>query len=202
VYKSNMSFKYYDLLSNLTVGIVAFFAIWKFLFPDLDISEWVIIPAGYVVGYFLNAISSLIEPFLFCTICGKPSDRLLTPVPGKKWTGIKKVRFYFAVQTVEALKKDTGDAEATTDKMFGYAMRMANSNKDCRVPDFNGHYALSRVILTTVIFTVVIVEIKFACVWYTWPISIAILLLAWNRFRERGYYYAREVLNEYLKNKQ
>ena len=55
---SNMSFKYYDLLSNLTVGIVAFFAIWKFLFPDLDISEWVIILAGYVVGYFLNAISS------------------------------------------------------------------------------------------------------------------------------------------------
>ena len=196
-----MSFKYYDLLSNLTVGIVVFYAIWKLFLPDLEISEWVVIPAGYVVGYFINAISSFIEPALNKTICGKPSDRLLTPVPGKKWTGIKKVKFYFAEQAIETLKKDTGDDDATTDKMFGYAMRMVNSNKDCRVPDFNGHYALSRVIFTTVIIAIVIVEIKYACVWYSWPISIALLLLAWNRFRERGYYYAREVLNEYLKMK-
>ena len=194
-----MSFKYYDLLSNLTVGIVALYAIWKLLFPDLDISEWVVIPCGYVVGYFLNAISSLIEPFLFCTICGKPSDKLLTPVPGQKWTGIKKVKFYFTEEAVKSLKKDTGDAEATTDKMFGYAMRMANPNKDSRVPDFNGHYALARVILTTALIVIVLVEVRFYTIWYLWPISLAVLYLAWNRYKVRGYYYAREVLNEYLK---
>lgn len=197
-----MSFKYYDLLSNLTVGIVVFYAIWKFFLPDSEISEWVVIPAGYVLGYFLNAISSLIEPFLFCTICGKPSDKLLTPVPGQKWTGIKKVKFFFAEEAVKALKKDTGDAEATTDKMFGYAMRIANPNKDSRVPDFNGHYALTRVILTTVLMAIVLVEVQFYSIWYSWPISIGILLLAWNRYRVWGYYYAREVLNEYLKLKQ
>ena len=197
-----MSFKYYDLLSNLTVGIVVFYVIWKFLFPSWEISEWGVIPAGYVVGYFLNAISSLIEPFLYCIICGKPSDKLLTPVPGQKWTGIKKVKFFFAEEAVKALKKDTGDAEATTDKMFGYAMRVANPNKDSRVPDFNGHYALTRVILTTVLMAIVLVEVRFYSIWYSWPISIAILLLAWNRYRERGYYYAREVLNEYLKQRQ
>lgn len=197
-----MSFKYYDLLSNLAVGIVVFYAIWKLVFPDLEISEWIVIPAGYVLGYFLNAISSLIEPFLFCTICGKPSDKLLTPVPGQKWTGIKKVKFFFAEEAVKALKKDTGDAEATTDKMFGYAMRMANPNKDSRVPDFNGHYALTRVILSTVLMAIVLVEVRFYSIWYSWPISIAILLLAWNRYRVWGYYYAREVLNEYLKLKR
>lgn len=197
-----MSFKYYDLLSNLAVGIVVFYAIWKLVFPDLEISEWIVIPAGYVMGYFLNAISSLIEPFLFCTICGKPSDKLLTPVPGQKWTGIKKVKFFFAEEAVKALKKDTGDAEATTDKMFGYAMRMANPNKDSRVPDFNGHYALTRVILSTVLMAIVLVEVRFYSIWYSWPISIAILLLAWNRYRVWGYYYAREVLNEYLKLKR
>lgn len=197
-----MSFKYYDLLSNLTLGIVVFYSIWKFFLPDLEISEWVVIPAGYVVGYFINAISSFMEPALNITICGKPSDRLLTPVPGKKWTGIKKVKFYFAEQAVEALKKDTGDDDATPDKMFGYAMRMVNSNKDCRVPDFNGHYALSRVIFTTVIIAVIIIKIQYACVWYSWPIAIVVLFFAWNRFRERGYYYAREVLNEYLKQRQ
>ena len=197
-----MSFKYYDLLSNLTVGIVASFAIWKLFFLDLDISEWVVIPAGYVLGYFLNAISSLIEPFLFCTICGKPSDKLLTPVPGQKWTGIKKVKFFFAEEAVKTLKKDTGDDNASTDKMFGYAMRMVNANQDSRVADFNGHYAFSRVILTSVFIVAVIAEFNFFYVWYSWPISLAMLLLAWNRFRERGYYYAREVLNEYLKSKK
>ena len=196
-----MNFKYYDLLSNLTVGIVAFYAIWRLSLPDFEISEWVVIPAGYVVGYILNAISSLIEPLLFKTICGKPSDILLTPVPGQKWTGIKKVKFFFAEETVKSLKKDTGDAEGTTDKLFGYAMRMANPNKDSRVPDFNGHYALTRVILTTVLIAIVLVEVRFYDIWYSWPISLVILLLAWNRYRVWGYYYAREVLNEYLKLK-
>lgn len=197
-----MSFKYYDLLSNLTVGIVAFYAIRMLIFADFEISEWGVIPAGYVLGYFLNAISSSIEPLLYKTICGKPSDKLLTPVPGQKWTGIRKVKFYFTEDAVNALKEDTGDAEATTEKMFGYAMRMANPNKDSRVPDFNGHYALSRVILTTVLIAVVLVEIRFRDIWYSWPISLAVLLLAWNRFKVWGYYFAREVLNEYLRSRK
>lgn len=197
-----MNYKYYDLLSNLTIGMVAFYAIWKFFFSELEMSELVVIPAGYVVGYFLDALSSFIEPVLYKTICGKPSDKLLTPIPGQKWTGIRKVKFYFPDKAVESLKIDTGDDDASTDKMFGYAMRMVNANNDSRVPDFNGHYALSRVIFTTVIIAVIIVEISFSSVWYSWLISIAVLLLAWNRFRERGYYYAREVLNEYLKQRQ
>lgn len=197
-----MSFKYYDLLSNLTVGIVVFYVIWRLLFPNWQINEWVVMPIGYVVGYYLNAISSLIEPLLYKTICGKPSDILLTPVRGKKWTGTRKVRFYFPIQAVESLKKDTGDNEATTDKMFGYAMRMVNSNKDNRVSDFNGNYAFSRVVLTTAFLAAIVVELRFYDVWYSWPISMTILFLAWNRFKERGYYYAREVLNEYLKLKK
>lgn len=197
-----MSFKYYDLLSNLTVGIVVFYAIWEMFLPDLEIKEWIVIPAGYVVGYFLDAISSFIEPVLYKSICGIPSDKLLTPVSGQKWTGIKKVKFFYAEEAVKSLREDTKDEEADPKKMFGYAMRMVNANMECRVPDFNGHYALSRVILTTIIITVVIIEIKFAYVWYSWPISIVVLFLSWNRFRERGYYYAREVLNEYLKEKK
>lgn len=197
-----MNFKYYDLLSNLTIGMVAFYALWKFVFPELEISDWVVIPAGYVVGYFLDALSSFIEPFLYKTICGKPSDKLLTPIPGQKWTGIKKVKFYFPERAVECLKSDTKDDNASTDKMFGYAMRMVNANKDSRVPDFNGHYALSRVLLTSVLISVIIIEANYACVWYSWLVSIPVLLLAWNRYKERGYYYAREVLNEYLKMKR
>lgn len=193
-----MSFKYYDILSSLVVGIVAICAIWSLFFPDLEISEWVILPAGYVMGYFLNAVSSFVEPALYKLIFGKPSDRLLTLVPGQKWTGIKKVKFYFAEQAIESLRKDIGDDHAPTDKMFSYAMRMVNANNNCRVPDLNGHYALSRVILISVIIAVVVLEVRCYSVWYTWLISLVALFFAWNRYREQGYYYAREVLNEYL----
>lgn len=197
-----MNFKYYDLLSNLIVGVVAVFALWKLVFPEVEISDWLILPMGYVLGYFLDAVASMIEPVLFKTICGKPSDRLLTPVPGKDWTGINKVRFYFPQKAIDLLRKDTGDENATTDKMFGCAKGMVSANSDGRVPDFRGHYALARVVLTTALIAVTLVEIKYYNVWYSWFISLLVLFLSWNRYRERGYYYAREVLNEYLKTKE
>ena len=197
-----MNYKYYDLLSNLTVGMIAFYALWKYFIPNYEISEWVVVPSGYVVGYFLNALSSLMEPLFYKIICGKPSEKLLTLVPGQRWTGIKKVRFYFAEKAIDELKKDTGDADANTDKMFGYAMRVVNANQDSLVHDLNGHYALSRVVLTALIITIVIVVVNYYYIWYSWIISIAIFLLARNRYKERGYYYAREVLNEYLNKKK
>ena len=196
-----MNFKYYDLLSNLIVGVIAVFALWRLCLPHLEMSDWLILPMGFVMGYFLDAIASFVEPVLFKTICGKPSDKLLTPVPGKEWTGISKVRFYFPQKAIDALRNDTGDKNATTDKMFGYAKGMVNANSDSRVPDFRGHYALARVVLTTAFIAAIIVEIKYYNVWYSWLITIMVLFLSWNRYRERGYYYAREVLNEYLKTK-
>ena len=197
-----MNFKYYDLLSNLIVGVVAIFALWKLLFPEVEINDWLILPMGYFLGYFLDAFASLIEPCLFKIICGKPSDKLLTPVPGKSWTGINKVRFYFAQKAIDCIRKDIGDDNASTDKMFSYAKGMVNANSDGRVPDFRGHYALARVVLTTVFIAVFLVEMEYYNIWYTWLISVLVLCLSWNRYRERGYYYAREVLNEYLKTRQ
>lgn len=197
-----MNFKYYDLLSNLTIGLVAFYAAWKLLFPEVQISEWVVVPAGYVLGYFLNALSSFVEPGLYKLIFGKPSDRLLTPVAERKWTGIRKVKFYSAEKAVEQLRKDVDDVNASTGKMFEFAMRQVSADSGSRVSDFNGHYALSRVVLTVVIIATVFVEIEYYDVWYSWIISAVVLFIAWNRYRERGYYYAREVLNEYLKMKK
>ena len=81
-------------------------------------------------------------------------------------------------------------------------MRMVNSNKDGRVSDFNGNYALSRVVLTTSIFVAIIVECMFYDIWYSWFLSISVLILSWNRFKESAYYYAKEVLTEYLKLKK
>ena len=85
--------------------------------------------------------------------------------------------------------------------MFGKAVTYSNSNDKTRVPDFNPHYAFSRVMLTLVIVSVSIIMPKIYDLWWTWLISFAVILLAGQRCKERGYYYAREVLIEYLKTK-
>lgn len=194
-----MNFKYYDLLANLIVGVVAFYALWHFCFPEWQISEWMVLPAGYIIGFFLDALSSLLEPFFYWTVGGKPSKNLLTTKEGQAWTGLKRVKFYYTSEVRDKLNGENQKVGDDTDKQFSYAMRLVSANNDTRVPDFKSHYTLSRVILTTVIIAIILVEIRYYDVWYSWVISLGILFLAWNRYKERGYYYAREVLNEYLK---
>lgn len=78
-------------------------------------------------------------------------------------------------------------------------MRMVNGDKNSRVPDFNAQYALSRTVLTTTLLAVVLLAFRFYDCWLFWVVGILLLLISWNRFKERAYYYAREVLNEYMK---
>lgn len=196
-----MEYKYYDLLSCLVVGISVFSVTVYLLFPDAGIPEITYVPLGYLTGYFLNAISSILEIFFFWTIGGKPSDVLLSVKEDQLWTGCSKVRFYYAKEAISYLKKDIQDEAASPEKMFAYAMKQVNCSPNSRISDFNGHYALSRVVLTTTLMVVIIVEIKFYFVCWSWLLSIVVLLLMWNRYKERGYYYVREVLNEYLNNK-
>ena len=170
-------------------------------FPFVEINAIMYIPAGYIVGYFINTIASIIEPFLFWTIGGRPSDNLLKVSDGQTWTGYYKVKFYEPITAIKLLKKDTKDPEACPDKMFKYAMLEVNGKHDSRVPDFNGQYVFARSVLTVVVGLVIYFEIKYYYIYWTWGISVGVLFLAWDRFKARAYYYAREVLNEYLKNK-
>ena len=199
-----MEFKYYDLLSTIIVG---YFAMMAYLFfAGIDYNEnysIAYIAAAFVVGYLLNSISSLMENFWYLTIGGMPSDKLLPIDPNKdnkEYTGIYRVRFYEAEKAIACLKEDLRNPNATTRQMFGRAMRKTNANQDSRVPDFNAQYAFSRVLLTTLFFVTIIAIAYHPCDWRTYLMIIP-LLIAWNRFKERGYYYAREVLNEYLNTK-
>lgn len=196
-----MDFKYYDLLSSIIIG---YFTMMAYLFAfGIDYNEEysiAYIAAAYVVGYLINSISSLLEPFWYKSIGGIPSDKLLTIEAGKTYTGISKVRFYEAEKAIQLLKAETGDANASTRKMFACAMRLTNGDSSTRVQDFNAQYAFSRVLLTTIFFVTIAVISTHYGVWQSYLLLIA-LVICWNRFKERGYYYAREVLNEYLKQK-
>ena len=193
-----MNFKYYDLLSTIIVG---YFAVIAYIFitgeqynEDYSIAY---IAVAYVVGYIINSVSGLLENFWYKTIGGKPSDKLLTPQKETPYTGISRVRFYEAEDAIKKLRTQLDDPEADTRKMFSLAKREANSNPDSRVRDFNAQYAFSRVLLTTLFLTTILLIICNPCEWISYLMIIP-LLISWNRFKERAYYYAREVLNEYL----
>lgn len=77
-------------------------------------------------------------------------------------------------------------------------MRKVNSCEQSRVPTFNAHYALSRTILTAILFVDVTLAFNYYNNWIFWVSAILILVISWNRYKERSYYYVREVLNTYL----
>ena len=81
-------------------------------------------------------------------------------------------------------------------------MSYSNSNDKTRVPDFNAHYAFSRVMLTLVVVSSAVMMTHYYDKWWAWVIAVGVILLSGNRCKERGYYYAREVLVEYIKAKE
>lgn len=204
-----MSFKYYDSLSMLISGTVLLLVISNAI--DWDIAKFntvVVLAIAYVAGYLLNAVSAFMEPVYYWFMGGKPSSQLLkspkSRLCGKKrqYTGLGRIRFYEYEKVVKLLKNELNDNHANEEKMFGKAMSYSNANEKTRVPDFNAQYAFSRVMLTLVIVSAGVIIPKYYELWWAWIIAIAAILLVGRRCKEIGYYYAREVLIEYLKAKQ
>ena len=204
-----MSFKYYDSLSMLISGTVLLLVISHAI--DWDIAKFntvVVLAIAYVTGYLLNAVSAFMEPVYYWFMGGKPSSQLLkspkSRLCGKKrqYTGLGRIRFYEYEKVVKLLKNELNDNHANEEKMFGKAMSYSNANEKTRVPDFNAQYAFSRVMLTLVIVSAGVIIPKYYELWWVWIIAIAAILLVGRRCKEIGYYYAREVLIEYLKAKQ
>ena len=194
-----MDMKYYDLLSTAIIGVVVVAIVNYFLLGNIVIESVACLAVGYMVGYFINAIGSLLEDVYYRAIGGRPSDKLLTPVEGQRWTGYSRVKFYDIEKATRLLKGELNNNDATTSHMFSCAMREVNSCMDSRVPAFNAQYAWSRTLLTAVWMVDVVMVFHYYDQWKFWLIGLLLLVLSWNRYKERGYYYAREVLNEYIK---
>jgi len=190
-----MSFKAYDLLSSLVPGFLLLLAIQDGM--DISFDKDLVIAytaIAFFLGYLVNTFSSWMEDFYFFTWGGKPSSRLLD---GK---GVWKVNFYAWSAAKSLLIQDTRPA-ASNDELFSAAMRIANGQKDSRVDDFNAIYAFSRSLLTTVVLGAPILLIDHYQDWIYYAAMILVLFVSWLRCKQRAYYYAREVLNVYLKGK-
>jgi hypothetical protein len=204
-----MQFKYYDTLSSLISGSVLLFVLSLAIGWDIkDVNVVILLAVAYVLGYLINAISAMAEPVYYWFMGGLPSDKLLTPpMPSscgkeRKYTGFGRIRFYEYEKAIRLLREELDDDKADPRKMFGKAMSYSNSNDKTRVPDFNAHYAFSRVMLTLVIISAALMMTQYYNKWWSWVIAVGVILLFGIRCKERGYYYAKEVLVEYINAKE
>ena len=188
-----MNFKLYDILSQLIPGFILYATYLHVDHQSFDSSF--IVPAtaiSFVVGYFVNTLASLLEPFYYFTWGGKPSNQILE---GKN---IWKVKFHELDKTRKYLVEEFDEVEATNDQLFSLAIRYATPEVSVRVADFNSNYVFSRVILTTMLI------VSGLLIWanYSNPsiylVTIPIIFMAWLRSKQRGFYFAKEVLKTYL----
>ena len=196
-----MNFKYYDLMSSLVSGVLV--AVSVIIIYDLGYNYEMIplMAVAYVIGYFIYALSSLFVSVYNKLIGGKPSDVLLTPITGQDYTGYSKIRFYEFQKVIDELKEELNDIEASSDKMYSRAMANSNDDEKTRVPDYNDQYDFSRVILTTSLVQSVLWLPHYYDICWMWVLFFGVVYLSFRRFKERAYYYAREVLIVSLRKK-
>lgn len=187
-----MNFKVYDILSSLVPGFILLY-----LFLELTnkpFTNELIVPftaIAFLIGFIVNTLSSWLEEFYFFTWRGKPSDRLLN---GKD---IWKVKFYQSTEIKEILKKETQSNNASNDELYSIAKMYIKGN-DQLINDLNSSYAFSRSMLTVVLIVgIILIIYNYNDLRYYLGV-IAIVLIVWLRCKQRAYYYAREVLSNYL----
>ena len=191
-----MKFKFYDILAHLIPGFIVYLMYLEFTGEAFD--KDFVVPAtavAFALGYFVNALASWLEDFYYWTWGGKPSNRLLD---GKD---IWKVRFYEHKKVKTMLQEEVGDEYKNNDVLFSIAMRYTTPEVNSRVSDFNENYAFSRVILTTILIASGMMIYLYYDSYKVYIISIPLVLAAWYRCKQRGYYFAREVLKTYLSQK-
>jgi len=186
-----INFSAYNILSALIPGFVILFLLFHFEYIDFK-KDYMIPYTGlaFIIGYFVNTLSSWGEDLLFITWGGKPSDALLA---GK---GIWKVKFYGHKEVREKLTAESKNETPTDNELFQIAQRYSSDN--AKVNALANNYAFSRVILTTILICFVLImyhdykniKIIIGC--------IVLLFVAWLRCKQMGYYLVREILNQYL----
>ena len=151
------------------------------------------------LGHLIQAITSLVEPFIYWTWGGRPSERALNEGLGARYFPAD------AATRIRAKLAGVVGKDASDRSLFLYAMQKAETSGNSRVAKFNGLYAYHRAIVTLVLIglAVVLASMRWGTVKH-WSmgekieiIAVGLLLLAvfWFRAKQRGFYYVREVLS-------
>ncbi len=186
-----INFSAYNILSALIPGFVILFLLFHFEYIRFE-KEYMIpyTAVAFIIGYFVNTLSSWLEGLLYITWGGKPSDALLS---GKS---IWKVQFYAHKEVREKLNTESTNIDPTNDELFQIAQRYASGNS--KVNALQNSYAFSRVMLTTIVICFVLVVYHYHANIKIIFGGLVLLSVAWLRCKQMGYYFVREVLNQYL----
>lgn len=192
-----MSFKTYDILSSLIPGFILLMV--GIFFMEIEYDPSYSLPyfvLAFIIGYANNSIGSWLERFYFWTWGGKPSNKLLE---GKD---IKKVRFFDAEVARELLILETNNPTASNDELFAKAQMLANNTKSNRLSDFHLVFVFSRSMLTAIMLGGLgLLPKMYDDLWY-YPVFLTAIFIFWYRGKQQSYYYAREVLIEYLQSRR
>ena len=190
-----MKLRFYDIVSQLIPGLMVYFS---FIYLWDVPQQWQkILPAfafAMAIGFFVDALSSWLGPIFYWTWGGKPSSQLLN---GKD---IAKVKFHEKERVTQLLQKNY--PEKNKDALFQIAYRQVSSTDNEKIQVFNESFAYARSLLTTSFILFILFIIKYYCFWWAWLIGLGILLMLWQRAKERGFYFAKEVLGTYLDDQE
>jgi len=189
-----MSFKYYDLLSNLVPGLLIIGVI-NFCFGDKipHISEIILLALSFIVGYLNNTLSSWLEGFYRFLWGGNTINAFLNG------TGIFKVRFFKGNSVKKILSGTVTTKNPSNIELFTEAMRIANDNSTTRLEDFNSMYAFSRAVLTAFLISGGMVIWTYYQSVYAYLGFLVLFIISLVRCKQRNGYYIREVLNIVIK---
>jgi hypothetical protein len=149
-------------------------------------------------GQLIQAVASLVEPLLYWTWRGRPSERALKHGLGDR---------YFPIESAQRIRAKLArilGAGVSDRSLFLYAMQRAETSGNPRVAKFNALFAYHRAMLALVVVGLVLVltSMQWGAI-AQWPLGekiamvtavVALLLTTWVRAKQRGYYYVREVL--------
>lgn len=218
-----MQFKIYDILSSLIPGtVVASLLIWMYQnnltlehslsqIKDFSgIATTIFLTSSYLIGYLIHALGSWIEPILWFSWGGRPSEILL-----KKKS--KRINMVFSDEILNSLLKKLNrqislDSLNSKDfkELFQVAKNTAFSNNisgkiEERLSEFNNSYIFSRNILISWMFVLIVLTRAMfvnSLSWIWLLIALFVSLLLWYRCRDKAIYYSREILTTAYNNIQ
>lgn len=199
-------FEIYDIIGVVVPGVLLACVLPLFFPGMVPLVSTVTFPEAFTVialtalavlaGHVVQAIASIVERPMYWSWGGRPSDRIFSDGLGDR---------YLPLDTAKRIKEKLLEIcpGASDRSLFLYAMQRAECGGG-RTARFNALYAYHRAIL---ILTAVVIALYLASFagglasTLGWKrntiilVSLAVFfVLAWYRAKQRGFYYAREVL--------
>lgn len=148
-------------------------------------------------GHFVQAIASAIEPLVFRTWGGRPSDIGLS-------RGLKR---YLPLESSSRIKNklaDTMGSSTEDHSLFLYAMQLSDGQNIGRARRFNSLYAYHRALLTLILLCIAMGATSLASgaavggtLWQNvllFGAGLFLAILFWHRAWQHACYYVRDVL--------